>query len=134
MSGARRQQPENSSIWKTLGTFAVGAAVGAGVAAMAYFATEEERQANQPHQNLDRTPSTVSSDERDEKTDVGVLQLCEICFHQFEEIKAVGGQIMSTPCGHVFCRNCITRSLGRRLECPHCRTPVTANQLQRLYI
>jgi len=34
---------------------------------------------------------------------------------------------VSTGCGHTFCRDCITRSLDYRQQCPSCRAPCSSN-------
>ncbi|KAI8878139.1 hypothetical protein K501DRAFT_196550, partial [Backusella circina FSU 941] len=39
---------------------------------------------------------------------------CSICYTRFT-------QPTTTPCGHIFCRNCLTRSLDHQRNCPICR-------------
>ncbi|KAK0571616.1 hypothetical protein LWI29_018914 [Acer saccharum] len=39
----------------------------------------------------------------------------------------------ATPCGHVFCWNCITEWCNEKPECPLCRTPITHSSLVCLY-
>lgn len=39
----------------------------------------------------------------------------------------------ATPCGHVFCWNCIMEWCNEKPECPLCRTPVTHSSLVCLY-
>jgi hypothetical protein len=140
MSHNRRNQQEGSFL-KTAAIFGVGAAAGA---LLAWFATDTEDNVNPPHQQNRTTgpnnapsaaanASATDTDFEDEKKD-GVLQCCEICFLPFDEIKAHDGQIMATPCGHVFCRCCILESLRAKPECPHCRQDMNASELQRLYI
>eukprot|EP00808_Paulinella_micropora_P008241 g5975.t1 len=35
------------------------------------------------------------------------------------------------PCGHVFCQPCITKWLSNDESCPHCRRPLTEDQLHK---
>ena len=42
---------------------------------------------------------------------------CCICF---ESIKKTNN--CTTPCGHIFCFNCIVKSLNNNKNCPYCRT------------
>ncbi|CAH9106359.1 unnamed protein product [Cuscuta epithymum] len=39
----------------------------------------------------------------------------------------------STPCGHVFCWNCITEWCNEKPECPLCRSPATHSSLVCMY-
>ncbi|XP_039045480.1 peroxisome biogenesis factor 10-like [Hibiscus syriacus] len=39
----------------------------------------------------------------------------------------------ATPCGHVFCWNCIMEWCNEKPECPLCRTPITHSTLVCLY-
>ncbi|KAI3980221.1 hypothetical protein MKX01_033362 [Papaver californicum] len=39
----------------------------------------------------------------------------------------------STPCGHVFCWNCIMEWCNEKPECPLCRTPLTHSSLVCIY-
>ena len=45
---------------------------------------------------------------------------CSICISLFDNP-------VSLPCGHTFCRNCITQSYARSRICPNCRTTITSN-------
>mmetsp|Transcript_39339 Transcript_39339/g.47672 ORF Transcript_39339/g.47672 Transcript_39339/m.47672 type:complete len:242 (-) Transcript_39339:11-736(-) len=52
---------------------------------------------------------------------------CVICLDNIE-------QPWSTPCGHVFCKTCITDSVKRLRKCPTCRAKVSVSQMHRLYL
>ena len=43
---------------------------------------------------------------------------CPVCFNHFTGDR----KMMSTKCGHIFCRECLIRSLNQSPECPKCRT------------
>ncbi|KAK7349002.1 hypothetical protein VNO80_23822 [Phaseolus coccineus] len=52
---------------------------------------------------------------------------CPICMAAFVEP-------MSTRCGHIFCRGCITTAISTQNKCPTCRKKVTKNQLIRVFL
>lgn len=39
-----------------------------------------------------------------------------------------------TPCGHLFCFECITKAINDHTVCPTCAEPVQLNNLRRLYL
>ncbi|XP_037948961.1 RING finger protein 151-like [Teleopsis dalmanni] len=53
---------------------------------------------------------------------------CKICY---EELK---NQPTATPCGHVFCKSCIKRSMLYSKVCPLCRASVTNESLLEIYL
>lgn len=54
---------------------------------------------------------------------------CPICFEQIEN-----QDLASTPCGHLFCFDCITNVVTNRAACPTCVNPAQLNELRRLYL
>ena len=47
---------------------------------------------------------------------------CVICLENIE-------QLTVTPCGHLFCNDCILSCIARQNLCPTCRQPVNRSQL-----
>ncbi|XP_041002021.1 E3 ubiquitin-protein ligase RNF4-like isoform X1 [Juglans microcarpa x Juglans regia] len=41
---------------------------------------------------------------------------------------------MSTRCGHIFCKACITTAMRTQSKCPTCRKPITINELIRIFL
>jgi hypothetical protein len=61
---------------------------------------------------------------------------CPICLHPIRDM-------MSTPCGHAFCRDCLAgharvgrnkESVHRKHDCPTCRQRFTLAQVRRVYV
>ncbi|KAK1259650.1 hypothetical protein QJS04_geneDACA020785 [Acorus gramineus] len=52
---------------------------------------------------------------------------CPICMGQLVEA-------MSTVCGHIFCKQCITAAIKVRKSCPTCRRKLTQNNIHRVYL
>jgi peroxin-10 len=50
---------------------------------------------------------------------------CKICSDARKSVS-------STPCGHLFCWDCILRSTQVKYECPICRAPVQPNEIIRI--
>lgn len=63
----------------------------------------------------------------DEESD-GVA-ICTLC-----DEKLAGLQALETKCFHVFCAECINRSLEQAKRCPTCRKALTPKQLHPVYL
>lgn len=54
---------------------------------------------------------------------------CAVCFEDFH-----GQNISTTPCGHLFCSECIKNAIKHRQICPTCKTPVRSIAIRRVYL
>jgi hypothetical protein len=52
---------------------------------------------------------------------------CPLCFEK-------RGTLCSTPCGHIFCTQCIVTALDRDPRCPLCRGVTTRAELRDVYL
>ncbi|WJX16985.1 hypothetical protein P8452_06955 [Trifolium repens] len=53
--------------------------------------------------------------------------ICPICMDPLVEE-------MSTRCGHIFCKKCITIAIASKSTCPTCRKNVSMKQLIRVFL
>ncbi|CAG9769429.1 unnamed protein product [Ceutorhynchus assimilis] len=56
---------------------------------------------------------------------------CPVCLDQYD---AGPRQAMTTLCGHVFCKTCITNVVRVSKKCPTCRKGLTKNKYHPVYI
>lgn len=75
---------------------------------------ENANTTNQSDQTINDAPITFS---------------CPICLGSM-----VGHEIMSTACGHVYCKNCILTSMKARKRCPNCQAYLDADKVHPLYL
>jgi len=135
---------------------AVGVAIGAIAAVGGYFfgkvvAEEEAAKMENPHQQPRANTSShanhsqqhthqarqhVTDEDELKKRALGYhdARECGICFRDFEEVKRNDEAIHTTPCGHVYCFECLQESLSRNPVCPSCRFTVLPNQTMRVYL
>lgn len=59
---------------------------------------------------------------------------CRICLDDINEMRKKKSQIMSTVCGHVFCRCCIETSIKKFKCCPVCKKSLNKEQIHLLFI
>lgn len=54
---------------------------------------------------------------------------CPVCMESI-----AGRDISCTPCGHLFCSECILNAAKNRKTCPSCNHPITLKNLRRIFL
>lgn len=69
-------------------------------------------------------------DIEDKKTTIpGQALECPICLQNIN-----GREPTATKCGHLFCSNCIRRSINTRPKCPICNAPALLSELRSIFL
>ncbi|VVC89735.1 unnamed protein product [Leptidea sinapis] len=80
--------------------------------------------------DVKRTKSTTSKKRKQKKEGAKsklVKIKCPICFENFGK-----QSVSSTICGHVFCTNCLQKSILIRPACPTCRRSLRGSKTHHL--
>lgn len=73
--------------------------------------------------------STTTTDAVTTNNDSPISFTCPICLGSL-----IGREILSTACGHVYCKNCILTSMKARMRCPNCRSHLDADKIHPLHL
>ena len=65
---------------------------------------------------------------------------CPICMDSSKQVASEDSEhgllkrrMVSTPCGHIFCNECLRKALKRAPCCPKCRTVTVFSKCHQLY-
>lgn len=125
----------SSTVMKTVAGIAIGAAVALGAYFVGRETGQEETKQRYQHrvnyaQNITPKANKDDNDDGDEK----ISKDCDICKESFKQLMNSGEELHSTPCGHVFCKNCIDASLRIYARCPACNEELSPGQTHRIYL
>ncbi|KFM61165.1 E3 ubiquitin ligase RNF4, partial [Stegodyphus mimosarum] len=77
-------------------------------------------------------------DESDQLTDLQHKNLrkieCGVCYDGVDQITSSGRELVSSICGHVFCNECLEKSIRETRKCPNCRKKLTKKQYHPLFL
>lgn len=126
----------NSTLLKTVAGVAIGAAVALGT----YFIGREmgQEEAKQQYQQRvhyaqNMTP-TSNKGKCDDEDDDKISRDCTICMVSFKQLMNKGVELHSTPCGHIFCKECINSALAIYTRCPICNEELLPGQTTRIFL
>lgn len=54
---------------------------------------------------------------------------CPVCFEDYRKLDP-----MSTQCGHIFCKECIIKSIEMKKQCPICAKDATEDNIIRVFL
>ncbi|CAL8139294.1 unnamed protein product [Orchesella dallaii] len=74
-----------------------------------------------------RTRSKTKSPSSEEKG-------CPICLEPYSSLTKREMSLMTTPCGHVFCKKCLDECLTRSRLCPFCRIDIERSRCHPIYL
>ncbi|XP_074597757.1 uncharacterized protein LOC141852596 [Brevipalpus obovatus] len=80
-----------------------------------------------PHGNIVEKPPTPTPE-----GNARIIK-CSICLEDESTIQSAGGQIVSTVCGHVFCKECIVKAIKNQRMCPKCRKKLSQKQFHPIF-
>lgn len=87
------------------------------------------REVTLPYENMDAIDYFIEKTTERLSCSTKQVGRCPICFESI-----VQREPTVTKCGHVFCRECIEKSLSSVRKCPLCQCRVRMNQLLRIYL
>ena len=58
---------------------------------------------------------------------------CPVCFEGLQELPP-GINVLATPCGHLFCSDCLNQHLGNSNTCPTCRKSFQGEQPLQIFL
>lgn len=59
---------------------------------------------------------------------------CPICLDSFQILKRKGIPMYTTPCGHVFCYDCIRKAIRTNGKCPVCCEDSQLGRCHKIYL
>lgn len=59
---------------------------------------------------------------------------CPVCMDDYKELQQRQVQLMSTICGHVFCKECIEAAVRANHQCPTCRKRLSERQIHPIFL
>ena len=58
---------------------------------------------------------------------------CPVCFEDLQDLPP-GINVLATPCGHLFCSNCLNQHLENSNACPTCRKSLQGDQSLQIFL